>query len=255
VDVITGSVPIFATTDIRATLEYYKETLGFQTTWTWGDPPSFGGANWGPVSIMFSLQPDLAAKISGHEHWIKVEEIDELYALHQKLGAKIVTPIDNQPWGAREYVVADPSDYRLRFAGSPTSPTGGSIAFPDGVQIIRRIPTYEEFVQVAGQEFDFNGNQSESLAATWEGVVAVSPAGDTIGTVRIMHDAPGWFSIWDVAVLPDWQGKRIGETMMREALQAVREAAPGAFVFLFTTKHGFYERFGFSKETVSMVKV
>ncbi|MFO0769047.1 MAG: GNAT family N-acetyltransferase [Nitrospiraceae bacterium] len=68
----------------------------------------------------------------------------------------------------------------------------------------------------------------------------------------MMHDAPGWFSIWDVAVVPDWQGQRIGSTMMHEALEMIREASPGAIVHLFTYKHGFYERLGFAKETVSM---
>ena len=35
----------------------------------------------------------------------------------------------------------------------------------------------------------------------------------------------------------------------------VSEESPGAFVYLFTFKHGFYERLGFSKETLSMRKV
>ena len=64
-----------------------------------------------------------------------------------------------------------------------------------------------------------------------------------------MCDAPGWFSIWDVAVVPEWQAQRIGSTMMKEALEMIREASPGAIVHLFTYKHGFYERLGFTKET------
>jgi ribosomal protein S18 acetylase RimI-like enzyme len=67
-----------------------------------------------------------------------------------------------------------------------------------------------------------------------------------------MMDAAGWFSIWDVAVLPEWQAHQIGSTMVKEALEIIHETSPGATVFLFTTKHGFYERLGFSKESVSL---
>ena len=82
--------------------------------------------------------------------------------------------------------------------------------------------------------------------------MALSPAGEAIGVLRIMQDASGWFSIWDVAVLPSWQAQGIGSKMMEEALAMVREASPGAIVYLFTYEHGFYERLGFKEETASV---
>ena len=117
----------------------------------------------------------------------------------------------------------------------------------DGVTIERRKPTDDEFLMVIGELQD-----PGLLERTWNGVVAHSPSGEPIGVLRIIWDAPAWFSIWDVAVLPEWQGRRIGSTMMKEALEMIREASTGAIVHLFTYKHGFYERLGFTKETVSM---
>jgi ribosomal protein S18 acetylase RimI-like enzyme len=70
-----------------------------------------------------------------------------------------------------------------------------------------------------------------------------------------MCDSPGWFSIWHVVVAPEWRGRRIGERMMKEALAMVHEASPGAWVFLFTFKHGFYQKLGFEKQTLEMRKV
>ena len=160
--------------------------------------------------------------------------------------------IEDKPWGVREYVVEDPSGYHLRFAGSSSHEVKKSRSFPEGVRIEPRVPTGEEFQQVAGQVFYRDGVPAGVLEKTWNGVVAFSPNGEAIGTVRIMHDAPGWFSIWDVGVLPEWQGQRIGEAMMKAALELVSQASPGAFVFLFTYKQGFYERLGFGTETVSM---
>ncbi|MEZ0325559.1 MAG: GNAT family N-acetyltransferase [Fimbriimonas sp.] len=252
---VVSSTPIFATSDVLETIRFYKEVLGFESSWTYGDPVSFGSVSWAGATIMFNLQPGLAARVDGHQHWFKCEEVDELYRLHKERGATIVSPIQDQPWGAREYVVRDPSGYHLRFAGSPVHSAEKSRDFPVGVQIVRRKPTETEFLEVAGQTFYHEGVPSGVLERSWSGIVALSPEGRAIGTVRIMYDAPGWFSIWDVAVLPDWQGQRIGERMMKEAIALVNEASPGAFVYLFTFKHGFYERLGFTTETVTMRKV
>jgi len=220
-----------------------------------GDPPTFGSVSWGRVTIMFNLLPDLAARVEGHQHWINAEDVDALHQFHKERGAPIVAPIENKPWGAREYTVEDPNGYHLRFASMATGQTAKSIPLPEGIQILRRKPTEEEHTRVAGEFFPPKDMSAKCLESSWAGIVALSPEGEAIGAVRIVCDAPGWYSIWDVAVLPDWQGRRVGEAMMKEAVQLVREASPGACVYLFTFKHGFYEKLGFEKETVSMRKV
>lgn len=255
-----SSTPIFAASDIVQTLAYYKEVLGFDSQWTWGEPASFGGASMGGVSIMFSLQPELAARIHGHQHWIKVDDADTLHARHRASGARIVEEIGDRPWGSREYVVEDLNGYHLRFAGPPSSDAGSSDPFPEGVTLERRKPTRAEFVRVTGAAFgdgndQFERERANALERCCAGVVATSPDGEAIGVLRIVHDAPGWFSIWDVAVVPAWQARHIGARMMEEAIGTVHDVSPGAFVFLFTFKHGFYERLGFTRETVSMRKV
>ena len=252
---VISSTAIFASSDIEATLAHYKAVLGFESTSTWGDPPTFGSASMGGVSIMFNLQPELAAKIRGHQHWIKVDDADELYRLHKSRKANVVSEIEDKPWGVREYVVEDLNGYHLRFAGPPASDVPKSKPFPDGITIERRKPTSDEYASVAGQAFGHKKPFTGLLESTWNGVVARAPKGDVIGVLRIMWDAPGWFSIWDVAVLPDWQAQRIGTAMMKEALDMIREASPGAIVHLFTFKHGFYERLGFKEEAASLIRL
>lgn len=249
------STAIFASSDIEATLAYYKDVLGFESSWTWGEPPTFGSARRGGVTIMFNLQPGLAAQIKGHEHWIQVDDTDEIYESHKASGAKIVDEIGDKPWGFREYVVEDCNGYHLRIAGPLVGKVVASKPFPDGVTIERRAPTESEFSEVAGTVFEYKKLTEGLLESTWGGVVALSPEGKAVGVLRIMQDAPGWFSIWDVAVLTEWQAHRIGSTMMREALAVVKEASPSAIVFLFTMKHEFYEKLGFGKETASTYRL
>ena len=205
--------------------------------------------------IMFNHQPELAQSVKGHQHWIKIDDADSHYADHLKRGAKVVSPIEDRPWGVREYVVEDPNGYHLRFAGPLSSTAPKSSAFPDGVQIARRMPTALEFQCVSESAFGSSHTDAEILESTWKGVVALTQEGEAIGVLRIMRDAEAWFSVWDVAVVPKWQGRRIGSALMKEALAVVREVSPGAIVYLFTFKHGFYERLGFANEAVSMRKV
>ena len=81
--------------------------------------------------IMFNHQPELAQSVKGHQHWIKIDDADSHYADHLKRGAKVVSPIEDRPWGVREYVVEDPNGYHLRFAGPLSSTAPKSSAFPD----------------------------------------------------------------------------------------------------------------------------
>ncbi len=248
------STAIFAATDVVATLEYYQRVLGFESTWTHGTPPTFGGANFGGVTIMFAQNPELAARVVGHQHWIKVDDARASYDLHKRLGANIVSDIEDKPWGTREYTVEDLNGYHLRIGGPPSSSPPKSQPLPEHVRLERRLPTPEEYERVAGAAFGAH-RDSGPLAETWGGVIAKVDGGETVGVLRIMHDAPGWFSIWDVAVMPEWQANRIGSAMMQEALAMIKAVSPGANVFLFTYQHGFYERLGFGMETVSMRRV
>jgi len=204
---------------------------------------------------MFCHQPDLAGQVEGHQHWLNVEDLDALYATHLARGATIVSPLEDKPWGKREYTVRDLNGYHLRFAGEPTYQSKGDGVFPEGVRIVRRMPMAEEFRTIAGAEFYASGVPAGILERTHQGFVATAPDGEVIGTTRVMCDAPGWYSIWDVAVRPDWQGRRIGTALVQDAIDFVREESPGAWLYLFTTKHGFYERLGFGTESVTLMRV
>lgn len=256
---MTAAISIFACSDLEATLNYYRDVLGFKIDWTYGDPPNFGSASCGGVTIMFSQHPELAARSAGQSIWVKVDDADALHAEHRELGAKVVEEIGDRPWGVREYVVEDPNGYRLRIAGPPSSKAPPSQPFTEEVAIETRKPTPEEFVRVTTAAFGDDARKGESadviLDRTWDGVVAVSPNGEVVGLLRIMADAPGWYSVWDVAVAPQWQARRIGSRMMEAALARVGEADPGAFVYLFTMKHGFYERLGFTLQSASLRRV
>jgi catechol 2,3-dioxygenase-like lactoylglutathione lyase family enzyme len=52
---------------------------------------------------------------TGVEVSIEVEDVDELFERAKGLGVDVVKPLQDRPWGARDFRVADPDGYFLRF--------------------------------------------------------------------------------------------------------------------------------------------
>ncbi len=253
------SQPIFAVRDVRETVAFYRDVLGFQNEWLWGDPVGFGGANWGDVGVMFNQQPKIAANIEGHEHHYWADEIDALYAMHQAKGAPIISPIGNKPWNIREYTVRDPNGYHLRFSGplSYERPATATETIPAYIEIQQRRLTFEEFLAVQqAVGWDKSEESYEIVKTAFASFLAIDTRdGRPVGMTRVMLDSLGWYSIWDVAVAPAYQSQKIGTAMIETAVKYLRERSPGAFVYLFTMKPGFYAKLGFHQDGCTMLKL
>src|SRR5437762_2666351 len=106
---ISTSTAVLAVADILASVRFYVDVLGFKQLWLWGEPPGFGCVAIGRTEIYLCLQPQLAPRVEGHMHcFFDDEDIDALHEKHRAAGAPIVLPIENKPWGIREYTVRDP---------------------------------------------------------------------------------------------------------------------------------------------------
>lgn len=246
---------ILAVGDVVAAAKFYREVLGFEREWLWGDPPSFGGVRWGAVQVMFCLQPDLALRVDGHQLAFFCDDINALRERHRSRGAPVISEIENKPWGMREYIVRDPNGYHLRFGGPEQyeRPAAALASVPGFVRLVERIATIEEFVALAaalGWRAETE-TYARALRNSIYGVVALdtreSGAGRVIGSIRIVGDGARFYYIQDVMVAPELQGQRIGSAMMERVMGWLRRTAPkGAYVGLFTGKPGFYERYGFT---------
>ncbi len=106
-------VPIFSVTDVPKALDYYVERLGFSTTFTWEDPPTFATVARDEARIFLS-----AGRESGQApgSWISIflPDVDALHREYVERGALIVTPPEDYPWGVREMRVQDPDGNVIR---------------------------------------------------------------------------------------------------------------------------------------------
>ncbi|HEX5632189.1 MAG TPA: VOC family protein [Gemmatimonadales bacterium] len=118
---------VIAVPDLAASSAWYRDVLGF-TVHELGDP------GWrvyvlGECVIMAGECPGALAPASLGDHsyfaYLEVDDIDEFHAQVRARGAALVSTLQDEPWGMREFGVRTVDGHRMRFgarcpAGSVT---------------------------------------------------------------------------------------------------------------------------------------
>lgn len=120
-----GLQPVLPVRDVGAATAYYRDVLGFEVDFLWGEPPTHGrvvSGGWdtgGPVYIQFSLvSSDGPERQSSARLRIHVGvDVDGLCAEYRARGAAILGDPVSEPWGLREFEVRDPDGHILGFCG------------------------------------------------------------------------------------------------------------------------------------------
>ncbi|MBN1176977.1 MAG: VOC family protein [Dehalococcoidales bacterium] len=127
--------PTLAVRDMKATLEFYTKALGFKAGMTFPtlDDPEYADISKDGMVLMF-----LPTKNAGIEDgealgrgvnlYLQIDgDIDAYYGELKKRGVKIIADIKDEPYGIRDFTVADPDGYLLTFNQVP-QPGGKSAA-------------------------------------------------------------------------------------------------------------------------------
>lgn len=125
------------------------------------------------------------------------------------------------------------------------------------LEIVERLPSVEEHLML-WTSVGWGEVNTKMTAASLAGSVyglTVRHEDKTIGMGRIVGDGHMYFYIQDIAVLPEYQGQGIGQTIVEALLDYIQShSESGAFVGLFAS-HGndtFYERYGFRNHAPGM---
>jgi len=252
---LCGSRAILAATNLAATANHYRDVLGFQIDWMYGEPPTFGCVRREGVSFFLTESPEVAQRSEGQSQWIDVADADALHAEHAARGAEIVEAVEDRPWGYREYVVRDLNGYRLRFAGPLKKVEARAAELPGWVTIEERLPTAAELNRL-GESVGWKRDSMKAdvvLARSLCGVVAIDTrSGDAIGTARVIGDETVLY-VQDVIVAEPYQRMKIGAAIMQRVMTMLRgKYAAGTWVHLFASKSTFYEKFGFARSGMGM---
>lgn len=115
--------PQFFTTDLVATLAYYKEKLGFDCVGTWQDPPVYAIVARDQHRIHFRSARPPAPNPRKYDDelldaYVFVDDADALHAEYASRGVEFTRPLADTPWRSREFVVKDGDGRLLAFGAN-----------------------------------------------------------------------------------------------------------------------------------------
>jgi len=115
--------PLFFTTDIPATLAYYKDKLGFECLSTWQDPPVYAIVARDQHAIHFRCAEPPTPNPDKYleellDAYLFVEDADALYSEYAAQGVEFIRHLANMPWKSREFVVKDGDGRLLAFGAN-----------------------------------------------------------------------------------------------------------------------------------------
>ncbi len=114
--------PILAVRDLPQALAFYRDTLGFDLAWSWGEPAEIAAVCRDGIEITLTCRAD-ARPVGASHLCLGLSGVDACYEAIQRAGATIVLPIGDRAYGRRDFRIADPSGNELSIgqpiAGDP----------------------------------------------------------------------------------------------------------------------------------------
>ncbi len=116
--------PQFFTTDLPATLAYYRDKLGFECLGTWHEPPVYAIVARDEHRIHFRHAEPPAPNPDKYadellDAYLIVDDADTLYAEYADRGVAFTRALGDTPWHMREFVVKDCDGRLLAFGANP----------------------------------------------------------------------------------------------------------------------------------------
>ena len=115
--------PVLVVRDVQASVEFWRDRVGFDTDEIYGDPPNFAMPTRDGVTIMLAEAPEGADPPAAN--WRVLDKCNQAYvwvddarALYDELigrGAPIDFTIYDTPWGTREFGIQDLDEHDIAF--------------------------------------------------------------------------------------------------------------------------------------------
>ena len=121
---VRAAVPQFSVPDVLATVQYYRDRLGFAVGDIVAEPPEWGAVGRDDVEIFFNRLPAGASShpriraLGAYDAYFRVSGVDQLAAEFRERGAVIREGPVDRAYEVRELVVEDLNGLVLAF-GEP----------------------------------------------------------------------------------------------------------------------------------------
>ena len=103
---------ILSVANLAEAIDFYSNRLGFEHAFSWGDPPTMAGVNFGDTQIF--LQAGTPNPAAAALYYV-VADAKSLYEFHRAHGVTVVQEPGDRDWDFHDYTVIDQDGYRLTF--------------------------------------------------------------------------------------------------------------------------------------------
>lgn len=114
--------------DVRATLAFYKDVLGFNIDFDAGSPPVHARVSSGdpssPATARIRFELGSAPLVEPRSCYLYVyvgRALDDLFTSYKSRGVTIVGDPGDRPWGLRQFDIQDCNGYQLSFVAEKGS--------------------------------------------------------------------------------------------------------------------------------------
>jgi catechol 2,3-dioxygenase-like lactoylglutathione lyase family enzyme len=111
---------------VERSCDFYTKQLGFAVEFIYGDPPFYGQVvrDNARLNLRLVSEPVFAGDVRKREGLLSAtitvaaaSEIKQLFLSYQSAGVYFHQALKKEPWGARTFVISDPDENLILFAG------------------------------------------------------------------------------------------------------------------------------------------
>lgn len=126
---IVGAEPQLFVADVERSCEFFSKKLGFSLVFSYGSPPFYAqvGRDGARLNLRRVEETVIDSKVRDREGLLSAsitvattDEIKLLFLEFQSAGVTFQQRLKRQPWSAKTFVIRDPDDNLLLFAGPAT---------------------------------------------------------------------------------------------------------------------------------------
>jgi len=112
---LCGAATLFVVQDVLRSVEHYRDVLGFQTEFTYGEPTFYAGVERDDVVIHLQTASETKRQPGHGAVYVFVTEVDALYQELKSRGARTLNEPRDYPYGMRDFNINDIDGNQLCF--------------------------------------------------------------------------------------------------------------------------------------------
>lgn len=122
---LTAAYPQLFTGDMERSARFFREQLGFEVRFLFGDPPVYAQVSRDGVRLNVRL---VAAPVLDREAaergellgaYLEADDVEGLYEEYRERGVDFLRELETKPWGITGFIVRDPDGNLLNFSEPP----------------------------------------------------------------------------------------------------------------------------------------